>query len=719
MSTAISRRAFVAAGLSAAGGLVIGIRSAAAGLAAPEPWLETQPAQPEINAWILIEPDDSIVIRVAQSEMGEGILTALPMIVAEELQCDWTRVRPEFASANRNMIEGNPYRRMGTGGSGAVRRSREFLQQAGASARVRLIEAAANAWAVPSSECQARNSIVTHGPSGRSLSFGALAGAAARIKLAEEPAIKTPDRFELIGRPLPRFDTPVKVDGRARFGIDIERPGMVYAAVATCPVFGGSLQQYDETAILGRRGVIAIVPVPAGVAVVADRYWRAKEALAKLPIVWAPGAAAASDSATFRADYRQALDGATVNAQQTGDARGVIAASAQQIEAIYEVPHLAHAAMEPLNCTVEWQKDRLDVWMGTQNPDAALQLAAKTGDVKPENVHIHTCYLGGGFGRRAVNDELAQAVVVAKAVGRPVKLIWSREDDIRHDRYRPQAALRFRAGLAADGKPKALDITTAVGSITRSLGWGKAENGLENSAIEGLANLPYAVDNVSVNCILKNTHVPVMFWRSVGSSQNAFAVESFIDEIAHAGRTDPYQLRRTLLAGREDFLGVLDRLAEKGDWGKPQPAGHGRGIAIHESFGTIVGEIVEVAVSAKGEVKVERVVAVVDCGHVVNPRTVEMQIESAVIYGLTAALYGEITIREGRVEQSNFHDYAMVRMAEAPTIETHLALSGGKKWGGIGEPGTPPIAPALANAIFAATGKRIRSLPIKNAKLGV
>jgi isoquinoline 1-oxidoreductase beta subunit len=718
MPTEISRRAFIAASLSAAGGLMIASGPAAAGTAAPEPWSETPAVLPELNAWILIEPDESIVIRVAQSEMGEGILTSLPMIVAEELHCDWAKVRPEFASAHRNFTEDNPYRRMGTGGSGAVRRSREFLQQAGASARVRLIEAAARRWSVPASECRANEGMVVHGASGRRLTFGALAAAAANIKLDQEPSIKSPDQFQLIGRPMARFDTPVKVDGRARFGIDTDLPGMVYAAAMTCPVFGGTLKHFDETAILGRRGVIAVVPVPGGVAVVADRYWRAKEALARLPVVWAPGDAAASDSAAFRQAYVQALDGAAATAHETGDVVGALAGAAQRVEAIYEVPHLAHAPMEPLNCTAHWQNDRIDVWIGTQNPDAALQLAAKTGEVKPENVYIHTCYLGGGFGRRSVNDELAQAVLVSKAVGRPVKLIWSREEDIQHDRYRPQAALRFRAGLSADGGLAALDITTAVGSITRSLGYGKAENGLENQAIEGLANLPYAVENLKVGCLLKNTHVPVMFWRSVGSSQNAFALESFIDEVAYASRTDPYALRYSLLAGREDFRRVLTRLAEKGDWGKPRPTGHGRGLAIHESFGTIVGEIVEVAVSPRGQVKVERVVAVVDCGHVVNPRTVEMQIESAVIYGLTAALYGEITIREGRVEQSNFNDYEMVRMAEAPLIETHFALSGGKKWGGIGEPGTPPLAPALANAIFAATGKRIRSLPIKNAKLG-
>ena len=391
-------------------------------------------------------------------------------------------------------------------------------------------------------------------------------------------------------------------------------------------------------------------------------------------------------------------------------------AGGRLVEAVYEVPHQAHAPMEPLNCTAQVAADRVDIWMGTQNPEAALQLAARTAGVPPGQVFVHNCFLGGGFGRRAVNDELVQAVTLAKAVGRPVKVLWTREEDIRHDRYRPQAALRFRAALGEDGLPRGLHIRTAVGSIQRSLGTSKVENGVEPSAVEGLANLPYAVAALRVECALKNTHVPVMFWRSVGSSQNAFAVESFIDELAVAAGADPYRFRRMLLEGRPDFLRVLDTLAAKSGWGQPLPAGKGRGIAIHESFGTIVGQVAEIAVDGN-DVRVERVVAAVDCGHVVNPRTVEMQIESAVIYGLTAALYGQITIKDGRVEQGNFDSYPMVRMADAPRIETHLALSGGSKWGGIGEPGTPPIAPAVCNAIFAATGRRIRSLPIKGQDL--
>jgi isoquinoline 1-oxidoreductase beta subunit len=651
--------------------------------------------------------------------MGQGVLTSMAMIVAEELECDFAKVKVEYASANRNLSDNNVYRSMGTGGSSSVRRSRVFLQQAGASARARLIAAAAAKWGVDPAACVADGGFVRHQVSARSATFGELAADAAKVALAAEPAIKTPDQFKLIGEGLRRIDTPLKVTGAARFGIDTRLPGIAYAAAANCPVFGGKLKSYDFSAISGRRGIIAAVPVTNGVAVVADNFWRAKEALNAMPIEWDFGPAASTDSAGFAAKYRAALDRPLADGGGHGDIAPAFANPAKVVEAVYEVPYLAHAPMEPLNATAHWRPDRIDVWMGTQAPESALAFAAKAGGVDPSAVYVHNCFLGGGFGRRAINDELIQAVQVSKALKRPIKVIWTREQDIRSDRYRPQAALKMRAALREDGSPDGFDFRTAVGSITRSLGWGKAENGVEPQAIEGLVNCPYRADALKVGVQLKNTHVPVMFWRSVGSSQNAFAVESFIDECAHAAKRDPLEYRRGLLDGHPDFLAVLDALADKGDWGKPLRKGVGRGVAIHEAFGTIVGEIAEVAVNDRGEVKVERVVACVDCGHLVNPLTAAMQIESAVLYGLTAALFGEITIKEGRVEQGNFDSYPIARMADAPVIETHFVLSGGDKWGGLGEPGTPPIAPAIANAIFAVTGKRIRSLPLKNAALGV
>ncbi len=663
----------------------------------------------------MIEPDDSVIIRVAKSEMGEGVLTSMPMIVAEELGCDWTKVRSEYASANRNMRENMVYKGMLTGGSSAVRASRPYLQQAGASARVRLIQAAATRWNVAAAECQAVDSKVTHKASGRSLNYGALAGDAAKVTLAKEPDIKTPDQFTLIGKSQARLDTKVKVTGEAIFGIDVRLPDMLYAAVVMCPVPGGTVKSYDAKAILSHRGVQSVVPVPGGIAVVADRFWRAKQAALALPIEWNFGAGAGTSSAQFREDYRDALKGPLENAKSVGDAGKALNDAPKVIEALYEVPYLAHATMEPLNCTVHIQPDRLDIWMGTQAPEITTGLAAKLTGLKPEQVYVHNCYLGGGFGRRAINDELVQALTVAKTVSKPVKLVWTREEDMRHDRYRPQAAIAFKGALGKDGMPTVIQAQTAVGSIMQSI---KpmldfpAPPGVEPMAVEGLVNMPYDVPNLKVDAVLKNTHVPVMFWRSVGSSQNAFAVESFIDELAHEAGQDPYQFRRKMLAGKEDFLHVLDTLAEKSNWSQKLPPGKGRGMAIHESFGTIVGECVEVSIDAKGKVRCERVVAVVDCGHVVNPRNVEMQIESGVIYGLTAALYDEITVKDGAIEQGNFDSYQMVRLADSPKIETYLALSGGTKWGGIGEPGTPPIAPALCNAIFAATGKRVRELPI-------
>ena len=723
MTIMLSRRSLIQAGLSAAGGLMIAAFApefAGAITIAGEPWSpETGESPHEVNAFVVIDPDNSVTLRVAKSDMGQGVLTSMAMIVAEELECDFAKVKVEYASANRNLADNNVYRSMGTGGSSSVRRSRVFLQQAGASARARLIAAAAAKWGVDPAACVADGGFVRHQARGRSATFGELAADAAKVALAAEPAIKTPDQFKLIGEGLRRIDTPLKVTGAARFGIDTRLPGIAYATAANCPVFGGKLKSYDFSAISGRRGIIAAVPVTNGVAVVADNFWRAKEALNAMPIEWDFGPAASTDSAGFAAEYRAALDRPLADGGGHGDIAPAFANPAKVVEAVYEVPYLAHAPMEPLNATAHWRPDRIDVWMGTQAPESALAFAAKAGGVDPSAVYVHNCFLGGGFGRRAINDELIQAVQVSKALKRPIKVIWTREQDIRSDRYRPQAALKMRAALREDGSPDGFDFRTAVGSITRSLGWGKAENGVEPQAIEGLVNCPYRADALKVGVQLKNTHVPVMFWRSVGSSQNAFAVESFIDECAHAAKRDPLEYRRGLLDGHPDFLAVLDALADKGDWGKPLRKGVGRGVAIHEAFGTIVGEIAEVAVNDRGEVKVERVVACVDCGHLVNPLTAAMQIESAVLYGLTAALFGEITIKEGRVEQGNFDSYPIARMADAPVIETHFVLSGGDKWGGLGEPGTPPIAPAIANAIFAVTGKRIRSLPLKNAALGV
>ena len=704
----LSRRAFVAS-LTASGALLLVPRAGAA----DAPWSVTDPpGSAELGPWLLIAPDGATTIRVAHSEMGQGIFTTLPMLVAEELDCDWRQVRAEYADEARNRRD-NAYGSMATGGSRSIRSSWETLRLVGATARARLVAAAAQRWGVAPDTCTTADGVVRHAASGRSTAYGELVREAASVMLAGEPALKPRSAFRLIGTSVPRLDSKAKCDGSAVFGIDVRLPGMLYAAVSLCPVPGGRLASHDAAAVMSRRGVKAVVAVPGGVAVVADRFWRAQQAAAALPVTWDTGAAGHTDSAQFAAMYRKALDGEAAVARRVGDAQAAMQGTV--VEAVYEVPYLAHAPMEPLNATAHVHDGMVEVWLGTQNPAIATTLAARAAGVGEDKVVVHNCFLGGGFGRRTMNDELVQAVTVAKAVQAPVQLLWARETDIRHDRFRPQAAIRMQ-GAVAGGEAKALSAATAVGSITRSL-WGGDPGAVEGSAVEGLANTPYAFANLLVRCRLLDTHIPVMFWRSVGNSQNAFAMESFIDEMAHAAGADPYRFRRKLLAHRPDMVRVLDTVAEKSGWGAKLPPRHGRGIAIHESFGSIAAEVAEVAVDQAGALRVIRVVAAVDCGTVVDPHIAAMQVESAVIYGLSAALYEAATVRDGAVTQGNFDTYRVMRMADAPAIETHLVPSG-RPIGGLGEPGTPPAAPALCNAIFAATGVRVRSLPVAGQRLG-
>jgi len=708
----MNRRRFLKASATSAGGLMVAFHLPALGNGRPFDGVDRAG---EINAWLVIDPDDTVTIRVAQSEMGEGVFTSLPMIVADELGADWDNVRAEYADANRSLREDRVYDRMGTGGSQAIRHSRPYLQAAGANARERLVRAAANRWGVAPEACEAGGSRVTH--QGKSLRYGELAAEAAAIEVGDVP-IKTPDQFTIIGTPRKRLDAAAKVDGSAVFGMDVRLPGMVYAAVKHCPVIGGTVESYDFAQIAQRPGVIGAVDVEGGVAVVAEHYWQARTAADALTVAWDRGPGAGTSSAQWQREFAEALDGDGTVAHEQGDVAAGFASAASSIEADYSAPYLAHACMEPLNCTVRMQDDRVDIWTGAQNPESVLAVGAEVAGVPPQNVYPHTCFLGGGFGRRSNPDFVREAVTVAREIGRPVQLIWSREEDTRGGRYRPMSALRFKAGFDAEGRPTAWANHSVTHSILADLRPETVASGVDRTSVEGLTELPYAIPNQRITHTIRNTHLSTWFWRSVGNSQNPFARESFVDEMAaHAGM-DPLAFRRSLLGEEHaDMLHVLAVLEEQSGWGSALPAGTGRGMAVHESFGSIVAQVAEVSVTQAGAVSVDRVVSAVDCGHVVNPLSAEAQIESGIVYGLTAALYGKITVEDGAVVESNFHDYPMLHLADTPTMETHFALSGGEKWGGLGEPGLPPLAPAVCNAIFAVTGKRVRSLPLSEHDL--
>ncbi len=721
-----SRRQFVVSAATATGGLLVGLTvPAEAAEFAKQSWAVDSADPREVNAWVVIEPDETVILRCPMAEMGQGTGSGLPMLLAEELECDWSKVKVEFASVNRNIRENTIYGDQMTAGSRGIRTTWPYVQQAGASARARLIQAAATKWNVPVSECSATMGRIVHHASGRALSYGALVADAAKVKLASEPAIKSPEQFKLAGTRQPRLDSATKSDGSAKFGIDTREKDQLFASIMSCPVFGGKLVSVDEGPIKGARGIKQVVRLDDAVAVVADNYWRANEALKKLKPVWDGGAAAHTNSIQFAQDYRDALDGPMVAARNDGDAKSAIAKSQHVITAEYETPLLAHATMEPCNATVHLQKDRLDIWMGSQSALENAKMAAQEAGLKPEQVYFHQLYLGGGFGRRTFGDELRQAVRVAKAgnITVPLQLLWSREQDMHADRYRPQSAIRLKGALTPDGKLEAIFIQSVCGSIQRSTGR-PVPDGIDGTALEGIGpSVPYnKVPNWYTGQMLKNTHVPVAYWRAVGGSQNCFYLESFIDELAHAAGKDPLEFRRGL-TDRADSLSVLNKLEEISDWHKPLPAGRGRGLSLVENHGAVGGQIAEVTVTADGAVKVDRVFAATDAYHVVNPNLVDAQIEGGVIFGMTAMMYGEVTIKNGAAVQSNFNDYRMVRITDAPDTVTALALTGGRdkqgkpKWGGVGECSVAPIAAAIANAIFAASGKRIRSLPLKNLNL--
>jgi isoquinoline 1-oxidoreductase beta subunit len=707
----VNRRSLLASVAALGGSLALGFE-----IPFGSPAAHAARAGAEITAWIVIEPDDSIIIRVAKSEMGQGVLTALPMLVAEELECDWSKVRAEYAAPQENLRRRRAWGDMSTGGSRSVRSSQLMLRRAGATAREMLIGAAAAQWVVPASECRAHNSIITHVPSGRTLSFGQVAGAAAQIAAPAHIKLKNPNDWRLIGTPQRRLDAIGKVRGEPIYGIDVRLPDMLYAALIACPVFGGKLRSVGDSRLAGMQGVRKLVQLDGAVAIIADDWWRAKKAVAALDITWDEGENGKVTSETIRQYLRTGLlaDEAGIG-RKDGDVAAALAQVDKRVEAEYEAPFLAHATMEPQNATAHVRGDQVEVWAPTQNGEAALMAAAAAAGVPPSNVVVHKTMLGGGFGRRGLTQDFVSiAVQIAKHVPQPVKVLWTREEDMRHDFYRPMAMAKMRAALAAAGEPIAWHVRLTGPSLLATAPPGRVDKFFQEGFLDDMA---YDIANYLVDYAPRRTPIPVGFWRGVNHTQNCFFKECFIDELAHAANEDPYQYRRKLLRNhpRADKLrAVLDAAAEKADWGTPPRNGAHRGIALNQVYDTYTAAVIEASV--REELHVHRVVSAVDCGTVVNPLTVQMQVESATVFALTAAIYGEITIASGRVEQSNFDDYPMLRLAQMPKVETLIVPSGGA-WSGIGEPPVAVIAPALCNAIFAATGKRIRSLPLRKHDL--
>lgn len=716
----LTRREFLVRGTAVGGGLLLGFHLPLTRplLAAESDAPQTAPQAVEVNAWIVIEADNGVIIRVARSEMGQGIFTALPMLVAEELGCDWNRVRAEYASASDNLRRDNVYVTMSTGGSRSVRGSQEYLRKAGAAARELLITAAAQRWGVPAGECLAENSTVIHRPSDRSLSYGELAAEAARLPVPEIVFLKDAEEWTLIGKRMKRLDVPDKVAGRPVFGTDVEVANMLHAAIRACPVFGGRVKRYDAEAIRKRPGVERVVALEDAVAVVADSWWHAQSALEALPVEWDEGDNGAVDDAHIRRVLAEGLASEdAVTASEQGNFPALADTPGRLIEATYYAPYLAHATMEPMTCTAHVTDGAVEVWAPTQNAEATLKAAARAAKMDEGKVEVHNTQLGGGFGRRgAFQDFVEQAVGIAKVVGRPVKLLWSREEDTQHDFYRPASMARFSAAVDDQGRLLGLRTRVSAPSILASARPQAMRGGLDPIALQGIADQPYAIPNLLADYALRELPVPLGFWRSVNHSQNAFFRECFLDQIARETGRDPFKFRSTLLSAAPKQLAVLKTAADKAGWGQPLPRGSYRGIALETSYGSHCAQVAEIKLNGDGSFKLLRVVCAIDSGHVVNPDTIEAQVESAIVYGLTAALFGEITLNGGRIVQGNFHDYPMLLLKDMPLIETHLVPSG-DFWGGVGEPPLPPIAPAVCNALYAATGKPIHALPLSSQGL--
>ncbi|MDP3170608.1 MAG: molybdopterin-dependent oxidoreductase, partial [Polaromonas sp.] len=720
---ALSRRSFL--GASAASGLVVAFHIPLTGQA-----LAQGSIAPEINAWVVVKPDDTVVIRIARSEMGQGSLTGLAQLAAEELECNWARVTTEYPTPGQNLARSRAWGNFSTGGSRGIRESHDYVRKGGAAARMMLVQAAADEWKVPASECRAASSVITHMPSGRTTTYGKVASAAGKLTPPAQVTLKDPRDWKIVGKRLARLDTVDKITGRQIYGADLTMPGMLNAAIKDCPVFGGKLKSFNAAAIEKRPGVKKIVRVgDSAVAVVADTWWRAKTALDALPIEWDNGPNVANSSASVAQMLKAGLDATdAVVGNQNGDAKAALASSARRIEAVYAYPHQNHATMEPMNATARWTPERCEVWTPTQNGEAALAATSEAAGLPASKCEVYKIHLGGGFGRRgAVHDWVRQAVDIARQIpGVPVKLLWSREEDMLHGMYHPVTQCKLQAGLDAQGNITALHMRISGQSILAGVFPQNIRNGLDPVVFQGLnasgpeASIGYSFPHLLIDHAMRNPSVPPGFWRGVNLNQNAIYLECFLDEIAAATRQDPLALRRKLMASHPKHLAVLNAVAERVRWDVPPPDVRGqkvyRGLAQTMGFGSYVAACAEVSVDREGALKIHRIVAATDPGYAVNPQQIEAQVEGSFAYGLSAALFGECTQKDGRMEQDNFSTYPVVQMQHMPAVETIIVASGGF-WGGVGEPTIAVAAPAVLNAVFAATGKRIRELPLKNHSL--
>ncbi len=682
-------------------------------------------AVPEVNAWVVIHPDDRVVMRMARSEMGQGTRTGLAQMLAEELHCDWARITTEYVTPGQSLARNRAWGNFLTAGSQGIRQSQDIVRRGGAAARVMLVQAAATQWGVDAAQCTARNSVITHTPSGRTLRYGQVAEAASRLTPPANITLKEPREWTVIGQSVPRLDTAAKTNGSLVFGSDLKMPGMLVAVPKRCPVFGGRVASFDAAAVRGMPGVRHVLQVgESAVAVVADTFWQAKTALDALPVRWDGGENARVQQATIEAQLNEGLTATEAFVgNSNGDARAAIAGAARRIEATYSYPFQNHAPMEPMNATVVWTAARCDVWCPTQNGEAALVTTAQAAGLPQNQCDVHRVDLGGGFGRRTTHDWLADAVLIARQIpGVPIKTMWTREEDMVQGRYHPITKARMTAGLDAQGEITGLHMRISGQSILSFVFPTALQNGRDPVQFQGLnaggteGAIGYSFPNLLIDHAMRNTHVPPHFWRGVNHNQNAIYLECFLDEIAHATNQDPLALRRKLMANHPRHLAVLNAVADRIGWTTPPPAGRHRGIAQQMGFGSYVAAATEVSVDASGRLKVHRIVAATDCGVAVNPRQIEMQVEGSFSYGLSALLYGACTVKDGAIEQTNFDSYNVLRIDEMPQVETIVMPSGGF-WGGVGEPTIMVAAPAVLNAIFAATGKRIRDVPLQGQDL--